>query len=141
MKVKAPVSNNSEFSSPVTTNGHSAGVNGNGATQVNGNGAHANGNGAHANGNGAHANGNANGASKRILRVVVPRGNDDNACVRLLEQLHVLVERCAGGADELQLVLHDRAGGQIALANTDIAVKHTPELESQVRTLVGAWRS
>jgi DNA polymerase-3 subunit alpha len=128
VKVKAPVSNNADFSSPVITNGHSAGVNGNGATHANGNGAHAN----------SNANGNGNGASKRILRVVVPRGDDDNACVRLLEQLHVLVERCAGGADELQLVLHDRAGGQIALANTDIAVRHTPELESQVRTLVGA---
>jgi len=82
--------------------------------------------------NGSHTNG------KRVLRVVVPRGDDDNACLRLLEQLHVLVERCAGGGDELQLVLHDRAGSRVELAGADIAVKHSAELESQVRTLVGA---
>src|SRR5712691_1958679 len=52
---------------------------------------------------------NANGAhEKRVLRVVVPRGDDDNACVRVLEQLHGLVERFPG-PDEIHLVLHDRA--------------------------------
>jgi hypothetical protein len=99
----------------------------------------ANGHGPNGNGNGAaNGNGHAAGPHKRVLRVVVPRGDDDNACVRLLEQLHVLVERYAGDGDELQLVLHDRTGGQIALANTDINVRHTPELESQVKTLLGA---
>jgi DNA polymerase-3 subunit alpha len=73
---------------------------------------------------------------KRVLRVVVPRGDDDNACVRLLEQLHVLVQRFPG-EDEIQLVLHDRAGGRIELAGADIPIKHSSELESQVRTLVG----
>ena len=73
---------------------------------------------------------------RRVLRVVVPRGEDDNASVRLLQQLHILVEQfpCA---DELQLVLHDRAGARVELAGADIAVKHSAELESQVRTLVG----
>jgi hypothetical protein len=68
--------------------------------------------------------------------VLVPRSGDDNACVRLLEQLHVLVERFPG-ADELQLVLHDRNGSKIELAGADIPVKHSSELESQVRSLVG----
>src|SRR5207245_10711207 len=76
-------------------------------------------------------------AERRVLRVVVPRNEDDNACLRLLEQLHGLVERCPG-PDELQLVLHDRAGGRIELAGADILVRHSPDLESQVRTLVGA---
>jgi DNA polymerase III subunit alpha len=92
------------------------------------------------------ANGNANGgstpvresgaAAKHVLRVVVPRNGDDNACVRVLEQLHVLVERFPG-QDEMLLVLHDRDGGRIALDGTEIGVKHSSELESQVRTLVG----
>jgi DNA polymerase-3 subunit alpha len=84
------------------------------------------------------ANGtNGAAAAKRVLRVVVPRGEDDNACVRVLEQLHVLVERFPG-SDEIRLVLLDRAGGRIELAGADILVRHTPDLESQVRTLVGA---
>jgi DNA polymerase-3 subunit alpha len=74
--------------------------------------------------------------AKRILRVVVPRGEDDNACLRLLEQLHVLVVR-SPGQDEVQLVVHDRGGSRIELAGADIAVKHSSELESQVRALVG----
>jgi DNA polymerase III subunit alpha len=73
---------------------------------------------------------------KHVLRVVVPRTDDDNACLRLLEQLHVLVERFPG-SDKIELVLHDRAGGQIELAGAEIPVKHSSELESQVRTLVG----
>jgi hypothetical protein len=40
--------------------------------------------------------------------------------------------------DELQLVLHDRSGARIELAGADIAVRHTQELETQMRTLVGA---
>ncbi|MBV9602209.1 MAG: DNA polymerase III subunit alpha [Chloroflexi bacterium] len=72
---------------------------------------------------------------RHVLRVVVPR-TDDNACVRLLEQLHVLVER-SPGRDEIQLVLHDRSGCRVELAGADIPVKHSSELESQVRTLVG----
>jgi hypothetical protein len=92
---------------------------------------------AHANGHGAVAPAPLAGANgHHVLRVVVPRTEDDNACVRLLEQLHVLVERFPGG-DEIQLVLHDRTGCKIELAGADIAVKHSSELESQVRTLVG----
>ncbi|HLZ28969.1 MAG TPA: DNA polymerase III subunit alpha [Chloroflexota bacterium] len=75
--------------------------------------------------------------ARRVLRVVIPRGEDDNACVRVLEQLHGLVERFPG-SDEIRLVLHDRSGGRIELAGTDILVRDTPDLESQVRTLVGA---
>jgi hypothetical protein len=48
----------------------------------------------------------------------------------------VLVER-SPGQDEIQLVLHDRSGCKIELKGADIAVKHSSELESQVRTLVG----
>jgi len=84
---------------------------------------------AETNGNGAH--------EKRVLRVVVPRGEDDNACVRVLEQLHLLVER-SPGPDEIHLVLHDRAGARIELSGADILVQHSGDLESQVRTLVGA---
>jgi DNA polymerase-3 subunit alpha len=74
--------------------------------------------------------------AKHVLRVVVPRNGDDNACVRVLEQLHVLVERFPG-QDELRLVLHDRDGARVALDGTQIGVSHSTELESQVRTLVG----
>jgi DNA polymerase-3 subunit alpha len=78
-----------------------------------------------------------NGANgHHVLRVVVPRSDDDTACLRLLEQLHVLVERFPG-KDEIQLVLHDRSGCKIELAGAEIPVKHSSELESQVRTLVG----
>jgi hypothetical protein len=97
----------------------------------------ANGGAAVANGGTAGANGGAAVAAKRVLRVMIPRGEDDNACVRVLEQLHVLVERFPG-PDEIRLVLLDRAGGRIELAGADILVRHTPDLESQVRTLVGA---
>jgi DNA polymerase-3 subunit alpha len=75
--------------------------------------------------------------SRRVLRVIVPRGEDDNACVRLLEQLHIIVVQ-SPGSDQVQLVLHDRAGGRIELAGADILVRHSADLESQVRTLVGA---
>jgi len=75
--------------------------------------------------------------SRRVLRVIVPRGEDDNACVRLLEQLHIIVVQ-SPGPDEVQLVLHDRAGGRIELTGADILVRHSADLESQVRTLVGA---
>jgi hypothetical protein len=55
----------------------------------------------------------------------------------VLEQLHGLVERFPG-SDEIKLVLHDRAGCRIALEGTEILVRHSPDLETQVRTLVGA---
>jgi DNA polymerase III subunit alpha len=93
--------------------------------------------------NGAHASASATGAhasatatAKRVLRVIVPRSDDDNACVRMLEQLHILVEQ-SRGTDEIQLVLHDRAGGRIELSGADICVQHSPDLESKVRSLVG----
>jgi DNA polymerase III subunit alpha len=74
-------------------------------------------------------------AEKRILRVVVPRNGDDNACVRMLEQLHVLVDRFPG-EDELQLIVHARDGARIELSGADIPVQCS-ELEGQVRNLVG----
>jgi DNA polymerase-3 subunit alpha len=85
-----------------------------------------------------NASGSVNGAPRRVIRVVVPRGEDDNACVRVLEQLHVLVERSSPGDDELHLFLHDRLGGRVELSGADIQVRHSPDFESQVRTLVGA---
>jgi DNA polymerase-3 subunit alpha len=107
----------------------------------------ANGNGLSAAHGNADAAANGNGGSidhgdsaeahcRRVLQVVVPRSGDDNACVRLLEQIHVLVERCPG-EDQIQLVLHDRDGGRIELDGADIGIKHSGELEAQVRTLVG----
>src|SRR4029077_12480229 len=87
----------------------------------------AGGNGAADGGNGATAEGN--GAAKparRVLKVVVPRGQDDNACVRVLEQLHLLVER-SPGPDVMHLVLHDRAGFRIELTGADILVRHSPD--------------
>jgi len=72
-----------------------------------------------------------------VLRVDVPRGTDDNACLRVLEQLHSLVERAERGPDEIVLLLRDRAGACIELAGAEILVRHTADLESQVRSLVG----
>jgi DNA polymerase-3 subunit alpha len=87
------------------------------------------------------AGGESNGAvasGRRVLRVTVPRGEDDNACVRVLEQLHLLVERSSPGDDEIHLVLHDRRGDRIELSGADILVRHSADLESQLSTLVGA---
>jgi DNA polymerase III subunit alpha len=81
-----------------------------------------------------HTNGNA--ASKRVLRIDVPRSEDDNACVRVLEQLHGLVERHPG-TDEVELVVRDRSGCAVALYGAHILVQHSVELEAQVRGLVG----
>jgi predicted secreted Zn-dependent protease len=57
--------------------------------------------------------------------------------VRLLEQLHGLVERFPG-PDEIRLVLHDRSGCRVELAGAEIAIQHSPDLEQQLRSLVGA---
>jgi DNA polymerase III subunit alpha len=97
-----------------------------------GNGSSSIGNGSSSNGNGSVGQANA----RRVLRVVVPRNGDDNACLRLLEQIHILVERFPG-QDEIQLVLHDRDGGRIELDGAEIGVRHSGELEAHVRTLVG----
>jgi hypothetical protein len=70
------------------------------------------------------------------LRVVVPRDEDDAACMRVLEQLHGLVQRYPG-QDALELVLRDRSGGRVALAGAEIQVHHSADLEAQVKTLVG----
>ena len=75
--------------------------------------------------------------AKRILRVVVPRGEDDASCLRLLEQLHGLVERHPG-EDALQLVLCDRSGRAVELHGAPVRVRHSPEIEHQLRGLVGA---
>jgi hypothetical protein len=73
-----------------------------------------------------------------VLRVLVPRDqNNEAACVRVLEQLHGLVERNPG-QDMLELVLRDRSGARVELRGAAIQVRHSPELESQVRALVGA---
>ena len=123
------------------------GVSGNGNAYASGNGSGSEGGNRGTSGNdngnsngdglaGRSGSGNGNGQTRHVLRVVVPRTGDDNACLRLLEQLHVLVERFPG-QDEVHLVLHDRSGAQIALEGAGIAVRHSSELESQVRTLVG----
>jgi hypothetical protein len=94
-----------------------------------------------------HANGKANGHAQvhepaaaepvsRVLKVRVPRNGDDNACLRVLEQLHGLVERNPG-SDEIQLLLADRNGQGIELRGAEILVRHSDELEKQVRSLVG----
>jgi hypothetical protein len=72
------------------------------------------------------------------MRVLVPRDqNDDAACLRVLEQLHGLVERNPG-QDTLELVLRDRSGARVELAGAEIQVRHSPDLEALVRGLVGA---
>jgi len=79
----------------------------------------------------------ANGVQhKRVLRIEVPRNGDDNACLRVLELLQRLVERYPGG-DAIELVLRDRGGCAVELSGADILVQHSPDLEAQVRTLVG----
>jgi DNA polymerase III subunit alpha len=76
-------------------------------------------------------------SSHRVLRVIVPREEGEAACLRVLEQLHGLVERNPG-QDMLELVLRDRAGGLVELSGAEIQVRHSPELENQVRVLVGS---
>jgi DNA polymerase-3 subunit alpha len=68
------------------------------------------------------------------LRIAVPRNDDDNACVRLLEQIHALVETNSG-QDQLELVLTLRNGSTVLLAG--IHIRRSPELERQLRALVG----
>jgi DNA polymerase-3 subunit alpha len=74
---------------------------------------------------------------KRRLRVSVPRNGDDNACLRVLELLHGLVARYPG-EDAVELVLRDRGGCAVELSGAEIGVKHSADLEAQVRGLVGA---
>ncbi|HET6315839.1 MAG TPA: hypothetical protein VFG86_05230 [Chloroflexota bacterium] len=66
----------------------------------------------------------------------MPRNGDDNACLHVLEKLHGLVERYPG-QDAIQLVLRDRSGCAVELSGAEIPVQHSPELEAQVRGLVG----
>jgi len=75
-------------------------------------------------------------AARRVLRIQVLRNGDDNACLRVLEQLHGLVERYPG-ADAIELVLRDRGGCPVELTGADILVEHSPDLEAQLRGLVG----
>jgi DNA polymerase III subunit alpha len=80
------------------------------------------------------ANGHVNG--KRTLCVTVPRADDDQGSLRVLEQLHALIER-SPGPDQIRLVLHDKAGGQVELDGAEILVRHSEDLENQMRSLVG----
>jgi DNA polymerase-3 subunit alpha len=110
------------------SNGHGHAAGGNGATGGNG----ANGNA----GAGASANGEDGAAHRRVLRIDVPRGEDDSTCLRVLEQLHGLVERFPG-KDAIELVLRDRGGQAVELSGAEILVQHSLDLEAQVRGLVG----
>ncbi|MBV8719982.1 MAG: DNA polymerase III subunit alpha, partial [Chloroflexi bacterium] len=86
------------------SNGHAANSSNSGAAKAsngsNSNGSNGSDSGA-SNGSNSSAPNGSNGSAeppapageRRVLRVVVPRSGDDNACLRLLEQLHVLVER------------------------------------------------
>jgi hypothetical protein len=80
---------------------------------------------------------NGSNGHTRVLKVLVPRNGDDHACLRVLEQLHALVERWPG-RDHLHLVLHDRSGARVELDGAEILVQHSSDLEAQVRALVGA---
>ena len=73
---------------------------------------------------------------KRTLCVTVPRGDDDQGSLRVLEQLHALIER-SPGPDQIRLVLHDKAGGPVELDGAEILVRHSEDLETQMRSLVG----
>ncbi len=122
-----------------------AAANGRAASNGRGNG-YANG---HANGANGQSRPNGNGAGRAdvgahpvatavasaSLEVVVPRA-DDLTCLRLLEQLHSLVERFPG-VDPLRLVLFDREGRRVELNGANICIRHSPEVEAQVRALVG----
>jgi len=95
--------------------------------------------GAAPNGNG-HSSGTGNGhavaTASVMLRVTVPRGPDERAALRVLEQLHALVERSAG-SDSLELTLLDREGRPVQLVGAQIHVRHSAELQGQLATLVG----
>jgi hypothetical protein len=69
--------------------------------------------------------------------VLVPRGDDDGVCLRVLEQLYRLVEGNPGD-DGLELVVRDKAGLPVELAGAGILVRHSADLQSQVIGLVGA---
>jgi cytochrome c-type biogenesis protein CcmE len=95
-------------------------------------------NGGSAGGNGAHGGAGVEAPrDRRVLRVVVPRDQNEAACLRVLEQLHGLVERNPG-EDAIELVLRDRSGEKVELAGAEIRIRHSPELENQVRVLVGS---
>ena len=71
-----------------------------------------------------------------VVRVTIPRNGNDDACLRLLEQLHGVVERNPG-QDQLRLILRDRAGGRVELIDAAITIQYSPEVEAQLRDLVG----
>jgi hypothetical protein len=71
-----------------------------------------------------------------VIRVTVPRNGDDITCVRLLEQLHALVESNPG-QHLVQLILRDRAGNSIELIDAAILIDYSPQVDAQLRALVG----
>lgn len=114
------------------SNGNSKSHGGGGSTS-HGNSSSSSGNG-NSNGHG-DGNNHGNGSARRVLRIAIPRV-DDSVCLRVLEQLHGLVERYPG-SDAIELLLRDRTGGVIELTGAEILVQHSPDLETQVRNLVG----
>jgi hypothetical protein len=112
---------------PAAANGHSS-ANGNGYAQAGG----ANG---YANGNGASHGAPPPVGRSMVMHVLVPRP-DDESCQRMLTQLHVLVEKNPG-SDRIELTLLDRDGRRVALSGATIGVRHSPEVEEQLRQIAG----
>jgi DNA polymerase III subunit alpha len=100
------------------------GTNGHGAAASNGHGQPTS-NGAAAPGHGPRA----------VVHVTVPRADDDT-CLRVLGQVHALVER-SPGPDQLELTLFDRQGTPVRLVGADVRVAWSAELVAQLRGLVG----
>jgi DNA polymerase-3 subunit alpha len=130
---QGPASNGTARSSP-TGGGHT-----NGRGLVNGAGGSSPAQGANdiggGNGTNGHAPDTGDESDGAVVAVQVPRP-DDATAMRVLEQLHNLVE-LNPGTDRLDLMLYERDGVPVTLVGADIRVQLSPELEAQLRQMVG----
>jgi DNA polymerase-3 subunit alpha len=130
----AQVAPPAEPSGPISIIKSRVKVSASGTANGNGNG-HSNGNGS-SNGH-SSGNGNGNGHSKHTLRLLMPRTNDFDADVRVMQSVHDVL-RISEGEDEV--IIHiDKAGGLVMLKSNH-TVRCSDDLLGALRGVLGPER-